>query len=173
MKPAAGRRQEAADREILAGPVERVTFQNPENGFCVLRIRARGHRDLVPVVGHAASRCFVSLLNTTQWMAITGDHRRAAADRAADCAGLCPARPALVRLLWRGCVLRGRQRNPAGTKEHRPAGGDWPGAAAGQRDNCDPSCDPARGGTPSAGKHRRWSSGLAVWDMIVREDSTH
>jgi hypothetical protein len=41
--------------EVLAGLVERVTFHNAENGFCVLRIKARGHRDLVTVVGHAAS----------------------------------------------------------------------------------------------------------------------
>ena len=35
------------------GPVERVTFHNPDNGFCVLRVKARGQRDLVTVVGHA------------------------------------------------------------------------------------------------------------------------
>ena len=40
---------------MLAGLVERVTFHNAENGFCVLRIKARGHRDLITVVGHAAS----------------------------------------------------------------------------------------------------------------------
>ena len=40
--------------EALAGLVERVTFHNPENGFCVLRVKARGQRDLVTVVGHAA-----------------------------------------------------------------------------------------------------------------------
>ena len=40
--------------EALAGVVERVTFHNPENGFCVLRVKARGQRDLVTVVGHAA-----------------------------------------------------------------------------------------------------------------------
>jgi hypothetical protein len=34
--------------------VERVTFHNPDNGFFVLRVKARGHRDLVTVVGHAA-----------------------------------------------------------------------------------------------------------------------
>ncbi|WP_425600595.1 SF1B family DNA helicase RecD2 [Skermanella aerolata] len=45
----------APDREVLAGLVERVTFHNAENGFCVLRIKARGHRDLITVVGHAAS----------------------------------------------------------------------------------------------------------------------
>jgi hypothetical protein len=40
---------------VLAGLVERVTFHNAENGFCVLRTKARGHRDLVTVVGHAAT----------------------------------------------------------------------------------------------------------------------
>jgi exodeoxyribonuclease V alpha subunit len=35
------------DREVLAGTVERVTFHNAESGFCVLRVKARGHRDLV------------------------------------------------------------------------------------------------------------------------------
>src|SRR5712691_3723688 len=41
-----------AATEILAGSVERVVFHNPENGFCVLRLRARGHREAVTVVGH-------------------------------------------------------------------------------------------------------------------------
>ena len=31
---------------VLAGPVERVTFHNDDSGFCVLRIEARGHREL-------------------------------------------------------------------------------------------------------------------------------
>jgi exodeoxyribonuclease V alpha subunit len=38
--------------ETLAGSVERVTFHNPENGFAVLKVHARGKRDLVTVVGH-------------------------------------------------------------------------------------------------------------------------
>ena len=41
--------------EFLAGAVERVTYHNPENGFCVLRVKARGHRELVVLVGHAAA----------------------------------------------------------------------------------------------------------------------
>jgi exodeoxyribonuclease V alpha subunit len=41
--------------EALAGLVERVTFHNEDNGFCVLRVKVRGHRDLVTVTGHAAS----------------------------------------------------------------------------------------------------------------------
>src|SRR5215468_5240972 len=44
----------ASSTEILAGPVDRVTFHNPENGFCVLRVKARGQRDLITLVGHAA-----------------------------------------------------------------------------------------------------------------------
>jgi exodeoxyribonuclease V alpha subunit len=35
--------------------VERITFHNEENGFSVLRVQARGRREAVTVVGHAAS----------------------------------------------------------------------------------------------------------------------
>lgn len=41
--------------QLLSGLVERVTFHNPENGFSVLRVATRAHRDLVTVVGHLAS----------------------------------------------------------------------------------------------------------------------
>jgi exodeoxyribonuclease V alpha subunit len=40
--------------ETLSGLVERVTFHNAESGFCVLRVKVRGRRDLATVVGHAA-----------------------------------------------------------------------------------------------------------------------
>src|SRR4051794_8362007 len=40
--------------EVLAGLVDRVTFHSSENGFCVLRVKARGQRDLITVIGHAA-----------------------------------------------------------------------------------------------------------------------
>ena len=45
MKPQPG----PSTQEVLAGPIERVTYHNEENGFCVLRIKARGHRELVTV----------------------------------------------------------------------------------------------------------------------------
>ena len=45
----------SGDREPLAGLVERVTFHSADSGFCVLRIKARGHRDLVTVLGAAPS----------------------------------------------------------------------------------------------------------------------
>ena len=44
-----------ADEEVIAGSVERLTFHNPENGFSVLRVQARGRRGLITVVGHAAA----------------------------------------------------------------------------------------------------------------------
>lgn len=52
--------------EALAGLVERVTFHSSESGFCVLRIKARGHRDLVTLVGHAAA------IAPGEWITATG-----------------------------------------------------------------------------------------------------
>jgi exodeoxyribonuclease V alpha subunit len=43
-----------APLERLQGAVERVTFHSEESGFCVLRVKVRGQRDLVTVVGIAA-----------------------------------------------------------------------------------------------------------------------
>ncbi len=56
-----------AKTEVLAGLVERVTFHNPENGFCVLRLKARGHRDLVTTVGHAA------MISAGEWVTASGE----------------------------------------------------------------------------------------------------
>ena len=61
------RPEPGGDREVLAGLVERVTFHNPENGFCVLRIKARGHRDLVTAVGHAA------MIGAGEWVTASGE----------------------------------------------------------------------------------------------------
>lgn len=41
--------------EFLAGSVERVTFHSEQSGFCVLRAKVKGHRELVTVTGSAAS----------------------------------------------------------------------------------------------------------------------
>jgi exodeoxyribonuclease V alpha subunit len=38
--------------ETLTGIIERVTFHNPDTGFSVLRVQARGRRGLVTVVGN-------------------------------------------------------------------------------------------------------------------------
>ena len=45
-----------AKREALAGLVERVTYHNADNGFCVLRVKVRGQRELVTVIGAAAAQ---------------------------------------------------------------------------------------------------------------------
>ena len=63
MKP----QPESATQEVLAGLVERVTFHNAENGFCVLRAKARGHRDVVTVVGHAAT------ISAGEWITASGE----------------------------------------------------------------------------------------------------
>ncbi|WP_448191654.1 SF1B family DNA helicase RecD2 [Azospirillum sp. sgz301742] len=46
---------EHSERDSVAGSVERVTFHNAETGFCVLRVKARGRRDPLTVVGRAAA----------------------------------------------------------------------------------------------------------------------
>ena len=58
---------ESSTQEVLAGLVERVTYHNTENGFCVLRARARGHRDVVTVVGYAAT------ISAGEWITASGE----------------------------------------------------------------------------------------------------
>ena len=62
-----GEGADAGGREVLAGLVERVTFHNPENGFCVLRVKARGQRDLVTTVGYAAA------IAAGEWITASGE----------------------------------------------------------------------------------------------------
>ena len=63
MKP----QPEPSAQEVLAGLVERVTYHNAENGFCVLRAKARGHRDVVTVVGHSAT------ITAGEWITASGE----------------------------------------------------------------------------------------------------
>ncbi len=44
-----------------------LTFHNAENGFCVLRVKARGHRDLATVVGHAVT------ISAGEWVTASGE----------------------------------------------------------------------------------------------------
>jgi len=41
--------------EYLHGSIERVTYHNTENGFCVIRVNVKGFRDLVTVTGSVPS----------------------------------------------------------------------------------------------------------------------
>ena len=63
MKPQAN----SSFQEVLTGLVERVTYHNAENGFCVLRAKARGHRDIVTVIGHAAT------VSAGEWVTASGE----------------------------------------------------------------------------------------------------
>jgi exodeoxyribonuclease V alpha subunit len=47
--------RDKTEKETIAGLVERITFHSPETGFCVLRVKVRGHRDLITLVGTTPS----------------------------------------------------------------------------------------------------------------------
>ena len=47
--------QPAKHAESLSGLIERVTFFNEENGFAVLKVKAKGHRDQVTILGSLPS----------------------------------------------------------------------------------------------------------------------
>jgi hypothetical protein len=48
--------------EEISGLVERVTYFNEESGFAVLRVKVRGHRDQVAVLGS------VPTINAGEWL---------------------------------------------------------------------------------------------------------
>ncbi len=52
--------------ENLSGLIERVTFFNEENGFGVFKVKAKGHRDLVTVVGSLPS------VSAGEWLTAEG-----------------------------------------------------------------------------------------------------
>ena len=56
-----------ADDTRLDGQVERVVFCNEENGYAVLRVKVRGHKELVTVTGTASS------VNPGEWLAADGE----------------------------------------------------------------------------------------------------
>ncbi|MYA89491.1 MAG: AAA family ATPase [Boseongicola sp. SB0662_bin_57] len=57
---------DTAQAEVLSGLVERVAFHSSGSGFCVLRVKARGHRDAVTVVGNAA------MISAGEWVSASG-----------------------------------------------------------------------------------------------------
>ena len=42
-------------KEYLSGTIERITYHNSENGFCVLRVKVKGYKDLVTITGSVPS----------------------------------------------------------------------------------------------------------------------
>jgi exodeoxyribonuclease V alpha subunit len=53
-------------QESLSGLIERVTYHNEENGWAVVKIKAKEHRDLVTVVGSLPS------VSAGEWLAAQG-----------------------------------------------------------------------------------------------------
>jgi exodeoxyribonuclease V alpha subunit len=41
-------------KEHISGIVERITYHNPEKGFCVLKVKVKGYKDLICITGHAS-----------------------------------------------------------------------------------------------------------------------
>src|SRR5882757_6277413 len=50
----------------LPPAVSHSRTHNAENGFCVLRVKARGHRELITVIGHAA------VIAAGEWVTASG-----------------------------------------------------------------------------------------------------
>ena len=60
--------------EEIAGLVERVTFFNEESGFAVLRVKVRGQRDLVTVLGSLPAVSAGEWLNAKGWWVRDKEH---------------------------------------------------------------------------------------------------
>src|SRR5512137_2425967 len=58
--------QAPSPSDSLSGLIERVTFFNEENGFAVLKVKAKGHRDEVTVVGSLPS------VSAGEWLTAEG-----------------------------------------------------------------------------------------------------
>jgi exodeoxyribonuclease V alpha subunit len=52
--------------EEISGVIERVTFHNDENGFCVLRVKTKGHREETTVIGSLPS------VTAGEWLSAEG-----------------------------------------------------------------------------------------------------
>ena len=62
--------------DALTGLVEHVTFHSDETGYCVLKVKVRGERELVPVLGHTPTVCpGEQVVATGEWV-IHRDHGR-------------------------------------------------------------------------------------------------
>ena len=64
-----GLRPQVKERGSLGRPRRSgfTSFHNEANGFCVLRVKARGHRDLATIVGQAAT------ISAGEWITASGE----------------------------------------------------------------------------------------------------
>jgi exodeoxyribonuclease V alpha subunit len=71
---AAAPERSATPTDKLSGVIERVTFFNEESGFCVLRIKAPGHREEVTVIGSLPSVSAGEWLSGEGWWVRDKEH---------------------------------------------------------------------------------------------------
>lgn len=60
----------------LEGLIERVTYHSPDNGFCVLKVKAKGHKDLVAVLGHSPDISAGEYITASGLFETSRDHGR-------------------------------------------------------------------------------------------------
>ncbi len=91
--------------EVLAGLVERVVFHNPESGFCVLKVEARGRREPVTIVGHAP------LISAGEFVQASGswanDRTHGVQFRASFLKATAPTTPAAIEKYLGSRMIRG------------------------------------------------------------------
>ena len=63
---AAATPERSTPSEQISGPIERVTFHSDESGFCVLRVKVKGQRDEVTVIGSLPS------VSAGEWLVADG-----------------------------------------------------------------------------------------------------
>ncbi|MBN2369917.1 MAG: ATP-dependent RecD-like DNA helicase [Vicinamibacteria bacterium] len=91
--------------ENVAGTVERVTFHNPDNGFCVLRVRLRGRRDVDTLVGSAATIAAGEFIQATgRW---TRDREYGLQFRASDLSVSPPTSVAAIERYLASGMIKG------------------------------------------------------------------
>src|SRR5918998_971447 len=91
--------------EHLVGSVERVTFQNDETGFCVLSVKARGHRKPITVVGHAPAVAMGEVVEASgSWL---HDRNHGVQFRATSLVTTAPTTAEELRLYLGSGLLRG------------------------------------------------------------------
>ena len=72
MNAATAERRPSTDQ--ISGLIERVTFHSDESGFCVLRVKAKGQRDDITVVGSLPSVTAGEWLTAEGWWVRDKEH---------------------------------------------------------------------------------------------------
>ena len=67
---------------LLRCVVERITYQNPENGYSVLKVKVKGYNDLVTLVGNLLE---VPVLRTGEPRFLVIGCQRSSSGRSPEC----------------------------------------------------------------------------------------